>query len=317
MPYRTLGRTGLRVSVMGLGASSNFGSMTGQSVNEAARVVHTAFDLGINVIDTAAIYGESEAILGHVLNDVRRDSFVLTSKYFPVDDSGAPISPQMVRDSVERSLRRLKLDAIDIMQLHGVRPNHYKAIVDLHMPILQKLQEEGKFRFLGITETIKEDPAHMMLPKALEDDFFDTAMVEYSLLNPVAEKKVLPECRKRNVGVLCMVAVRRALSQPDFLQEIIRQAKTEGRIAADALTDKGPLDWLIGTDTPSIPAAGYRYVRTHPAISTVLSGTCNPDHLKDNVKAILGPELPQEIMGRLRSIFMPKTDDDCWSAFDL
>ncbi len=110
-------------------------------------------------------------------------------------------------------------------------------------------------------------------------------------------------CREKNVGVICMVAVRRALSRPEVLKERITDAKARGLIAPDVLPDDDPLGWLIKDHVTSLPAAGYKYVAAHPAMGTVLTGTANLANLEANVEAILGPPLPEEDMARLRSIF--------------
>ena len=304
MEYRMLGRTGLRVSVMGIGTGgpSQFGQKTGVSEADIARLVRRAMDLGINYFDSAAGYGESETILGRVLQGIPRDAYILATKFHPARN-GKVATPEEVTASVERSLVRLKVDAVDIMQLHGVEPEDYRESMEMLMPTVIRLQEQGKFRFLGITETYARDPRHEMLPMALEDDAFDTAMVGYNLISPTPEQVVLPMCRERNVGVVCMVPVRRSLSQPEQLLERIDDAGARGLIDRDALPKADPLGWLVKGHVTSLPAAGYKYVAAHPAVGTVLTGTSKLNHLEENVEAILGPSLPDEDMARLRSVF--------------
>ena len=304
MDYRTLGRTGLRVSVMGIGTGgpSNMGQSTGVPEADVARLIRRALDLGINFFDTAAAYGESEAILGRALCGVPREDYVLATKFHPARD-GVLATPDQVTASVEQSLQRLQVDCIDVMQFHGVEPNDYRPSIDTLMPTVLRLREQGKFRFIGVSETYGRDHGHEMLPTALEEDVFDTAMVGYNLLSPTPEHVVLPGCREKNVGVICMVAVRRALSRPEVLRERIADAKARGLIPRDALPDEDPLGWLVKGHVASLPAAGYKYVAAHPAMGTVLSGTANVAHLEANVEAILGPPLPDEDMARLRSIF--------------
>lgn len=304
MEYRTLGRTGLRVSVMsiGTGGPSNFGQSTGVSEPDVTRLVHRALDLGINFFDTAAGYKESEAILGRALEGVPREDYIVATKFQAARDAWTA-TPEAAVESVERSLKRLRVETIDVMQFHGVKPNDYQRTIEIFVPVMVRLQEQGKFRFLGVSETYSQDPRHEMFPMALKDDLFDTAMVGYSLLSPTPEHRVLPMCRERNVGVICMVAVRRALSRPEVLKERIVDAAAQGLIAPGALPDDDPLGWLVRDHVGSLPAAGYKYVAAHPAVSTVLTGTANIRHLEDNVEAILGPPLPEEDMARLRSVF--------------
>ena len=304
MTYRTFGRTGLRVSVMGMGTGgpSQFGQKTGVPQADVTRLVRRALDLGINFFDSAAAYGESEMRLGQALEGVPREDYILATKLSPVRN-GEVVTPEAAVASVERSLERLKVDAVDVMQFHGVEPGDYRAVMDRLLPALLKLKEEGKFRFLGVSETYGRDNRHEMLPVALKEDVFDTAMVGYNLLSPTTEHEVLPMCLEKNVGVICMVPVRRSLSRPELLVERIGDAVARGLIPRDALPDDDPLGWLVKGEVTSLPAAGYKYVAAHPAVGTVLTGTSNIDHLEENVAAILGAPLPEEGMTRLRSVF--------------
>ncbi len=304
MEYRTLGRTGLRVSVLGIGTGgpSQFGQSTGVPEADVGRMVRRALALGVNFFDTAAGYGESEAILGRALTGVPREDYVLATKVQVARDEWTS-SPDDVVASVDRSLARLRVDVIDIMQFHGVTPEDYARTMEIFLPVMARLQEQGKFRFLGVSETYSQDPGHEMFPMALAHDHFDTAMVGYNMISPTAEHRVLPMCLEKNVGVICMVAVRRALSKPDVLAERIAYAKEKGLIARDSVPDDDPLGWLVKGHVASLPAAAYKYVASHPAMGTVLTGTANLEHLEANVRAILGPPLPDEDVVRLRDIF--------------
>lgn len=305
MKYRQLGRTGLSVSVMGIGTGgpSMFGQKTGATEDQTHALVQRALELGINFFDSSAEYGNSEQLLGCALRDVPRDEYLLATKFLPVPiGEDTVVEPQLVIDSVETSLRRLQVECIDIMQFHGVRPEHYEAVVDRLLPVSQKLREQGKFRFLGISETYARDPHHEMLPQALAEGTFDTAMVGYNMLSPGAEA-VLPACRDGDVGVICMVAVRRALSRPERLLECLDDAGRRGVIDRSLLPSQDPLAWLVRDHVESLPAAGYKYVAAHPAIGTVLSGTSRIEHLEANVRAILGPPLPATDMARLLQVF--------------
>ena len=307
MIYRNLGRTGLQVSLAGLGTGgpSRLGQKTHQDESESRRVIHRAIDLGVNLFDTAANYGESEAILGRALCDVPRDDYVLATKFFPFlsEPSGAIISPQQVADSCERSLRRLQIESIDIFQFHSVIPGMYRPVVDQLYPAARRLQEQGKVRFLGITEYFFDDPAHEMLAQALADDLWDTIMVKYGIMNSSAERKVLPLARERNVGVLNMSTVRVKMTRPAELAKVIGRWKAGGMMARDTVPDDGPLDFLIHGPVESIVAAGYKFGASHEAVATVLIGTGNVAHLEQNIAAILGPPLPKADSDRIRVLF--------------
>ena len=304
MEYRTLGRTGLRVSRLGIGTGgpSRFGQRSGVSENDIGKLVRLALDRGINYFDTAASYGESEAMLGRVLRGVARESYILSTK-FQVGSLEEPTTPEKLVQSVERSLERLRVETIDIVQYHGLVPGLYSQSVENLMPALLKLKDAGKIRFIGVSETFSRDGPHEMLARALRDDHFDTIMVGYNLLNPTPEKKILPLLKEKNVGTICMVPVRISLAQPEHLRERLDEAIDQGWLDSNALPGDRPLDWLVKGPVTSLPAAGYKYVAAHPAIHTILTGTSNIEHLEENIKALEGPPLPEEDMARLRSIF--------------
>jgi aryl-alcohol dehydrogenase-like predicted oxidoreductase len=315
MEYRRFGRTGLEVSVMGLGTGgpSQLGQGSGVPEAEAARLVRRALDLGLNLIDTAADYRESEAILGRALRGVPRERYVLCTKFSPVRDrhrrrpGEAPSlkSAAALAESLERSLRRLQTDAVDLFQLHGVPPEWYERVRDRFVPAARRLREQGKFRFLGLTETFATDDRHETLARGLADDLYDAMMVGYNLLTPLPEEHVLPEARRRDVGVLVMCAVRRAIARPERLAQLVADLKARGELPADALPDEGPLDWLVHDGVPSVPAAAYKFAAGFPGVSCVLTGTADVRHLEDNVAAVLGAPLPAADRQRLVALFGP------------
>jgi aryl-alcohol dehydrogenase-like predicted oxidoreductase len=293
---------------LGTGGPSQLGQKSGVAEADAHRVVHEALDLGVNLIDTAAAYGDSEWILGRALSGVARDRYVLCTKSSDTVGSGAEARPRTgdeLRASVEESLRRLQVDAIDVFQLHAVLPESYAHARDELVPVIRDLQADGKIRFLGITESFARDPQREVLMRAMRDDIFDTILVGYNFLTPGPETDVLPLAEQTDTGVLVMCAVRRRIARPDALAELVRGLKAEGAIAADALPEEGPLDWLIAGDVHSVSDAAYRYVAMQPTVDCVLTGTASVDHLRANVAAVNAGPLPAADVERLRSIFGP------------
>jgi aryl-alcohol dehydrogenase-like predicted oxidoreductase len=319
MQYRRFGRTNLLVSVMGIGTGgpSRFGQGSGVAEPEAARTLRRALELGINLIDTAANYRGSEERLGNALRGVPRDSYIMCTKFSPyrAGEGGAaagaadadPLKDEgALRESLEASLQRLNLDHVDVLQLHGVTPPQYEAVRDRFVPAMRKAQADGKCRFLGITETFgSRDDKHEMLPMACADGIFDTAMVGYNMLTPLPESTALAAAQQHDVGVLVMCAVRRAIANPEKLQAVVAELKASGELAADALPETGPFDWLIGDGVESVAAAAYKFAADHPAVSCVLTGTATQSHLEENVRAILGRTLAPADRRRLVETFLP------------
>ncbi|MAP88541.1 aldo/keto reductase [Candidatus Poribacteria bacterium] len=304
MEYRTLGRTELSVSLVSLGSGgpSQLGQNTGVPESEVHTLLHTALDMGINLIDTATGYGKSEEILGRALKTVDRNRYYIATKTRPVRENHI-LSASELTHQVETSLKRLQLETIDIFQFHGVQRNEYDGVRDSLVSTAQKLKSQGKIRFIGITEMYFRDGDHQVLQRAVKDDLFDTVMVGYNLLNQTAEKTVFPLCDTHKVGILIMIAVRRALSRIQVLEKTVADLKDKGVISRDELPDKNPLGWLVKDGTESVTAAAYKFAAAPKAVSTVITGTSKLSHLKSNVNAILGPPLPAEDITRLNNVF--------------
>ncbi len=304
MDYTTLGRTGLKVSVAGLGCGgpSRLGLRQGKTTAEAVAVVRRAIDLGVNFLDTAEWYG-TEPVVGAAIADVPRDRLVLsTKKTIPALDHLDPEDD--VRKSVEGSLTRLRTDYIDVYHVHGVYPGQYDCVKERLLPALLEMRRLGKIRSIGITERFPNDPTHTVLRQALKDDDWDVIMIGFNLLNPCARKEVLRATQKQGIGVINMYAVRRGLSQPAVLKKICAELIKRGVAAAGLLTADDPLDFILQQGgAASIPEAAYRFCRHEPGVHVVLTGTGNIDHLEANVEAIARPPLPAPILQRLAEVF--------------
>jgi aryl-alcohol dehydrogenase-like predicted oxidoreductase len=207
MRYTTLGRTGLTVSVAGLGCGgfSRLGLGSGQSTEHAAGLVRQALDLGVNLIDTAAAYG-TEDVVGTALRQVPRDSVVVCTKASKPSGDATFSADKMVA-SLDASLKRLGLDYVDVFQLHAVPPAAYDHVRDVVAPALLRQRDKGKFRFLGISETAPNDPEQKMLNPASRDDCCDTAMIAFHLMHQVARTQVFPHTIANRIGTLMMFVV--------------------------------------------------------------------------------------------------------------
>ena len=304
MEYRTFGRTGLQVSVVGLGAGgpSRLGVNTGGSEQESIAVVRRALELGINYIDTAEAYG-TEEIVGKAIRGVDRDSLVLSTKKGAFS-KGVPVSPDVFEAGVDASLRRLGVETIDVFHVHGPTMDEYQHVRDELVPALQLMQQAGKIRHLAVSERFALDLEHGLLQQAIEDDVFDVVMVGFNILNQTARGAVLQATREKQIATECMFAVRRAFSNPARLREILVELRRSGEIDADALDLFEPLAWVLEeSDARTLPEAAYRFCRHEPGIDVVLTGTGSVRHLEENVDSLLRPALPAAVTERLRQIF--------------
>ena len=305
MEYTTLGKTGLKVSVVGLGCGgpSRLGLRdNADSQERAIGIVRQAIDLGINFIDTAQSYG-TEEIVGKAIAGIPRDRLVISTKK-TLPDAGQPSPENEIKKGLEQSLKHLGTDCIDVYHLHGVEPKDYDFAKNRLMPAMRRLREQGKIRFIGVTEGFVQDPSHQMLQQSLNEDLWDVVMVGFNLLNPSARRTVFSTTQDKHVGVLNMFAVRRALSQPDRLKAIVADLIQKGAISRGAMNAKNPLDFMLGeSSAKTLPEVAYRFCRHERGVHVVLTGTGNPEHLKANVESILKPALPEPVLQKLEAIF--------------
>ena len=196
MDYTTLGRTGLRVSVAGLGTGgfSRLGLKAGKTEEESARLIHEAFDLGINFIDTAANYG-TEGVVGRALKTIPRDRVVIATKAQFRGNPWAP--PEKVVAALDNSLRLMGTDHVDVFNLHGVELDEYDYALNTIAPALLEQKRKGKIRHIGITENPIVDFTNAMLKRALRDPVWEVFMVGFHMMHQGARRNVFPVTRGR------------------------------------------------------------------------------------------------------------------------
>jgi aryl-alcohol dehydrogenase-like predicted oxidoreductase len=300
MAYTTLGRTGLRVSVAGLGCGgfSRLGQGRGASIADSIGVVRAALDAGVNLIDTAEAYG-TEPIVGQALAPSERDRVVISTKTLLVERGQRRSAAQVVA-SLHASLKRLKTERIDVFHLHAVAPQHLDYAIEVIAPALLAERDAGRIAHLGITETAPNDPDHVMLPRAIDSGLFDVVMLAFHLLHQNARQRVLPLTRSSGVATLLMFAVRQIFSQPDRLRTTLADLVERGLLPRPAGGDDGALDFVAERPEPAgIVDAAYRYARHEPGVDVVLFGTGSIEHLRANIRSILADPLPRATVQRV------------------
>ncbi len=304
MQYTILGRTGLKVSVLGLGCGgpSRLGRKTGRNEEESVAVVRRAIDAGINFLDTAESYG-TEGFIGKAIAGLPRERIVLSTKK-TVSRKGVMAPPEEVPASVEACLSRLGTDYIDVLHMHNVRPGEYEYVRDVLVPQVRKLQQAGKVRFIGITEDFDGDSSHTMLRRALGDDCWDVFLLGYNLVNQSAARTVFPDAIRKGVGTLVMYALRWARRTAEARGELARQLIAQSRMDPSAAGQDDPLGFLVHPGGAScLVEAALRFCRYSPGVNVTLSGTGDASHAEANARMIEGPPLPAEDMARLERLF--------------
>jgi aryl-alcohol dehydrogenase-like predicted oxidoreductase len=304
MQYTTLGNTGLRVSVAGLGTGgfSRMGLKSGLSEDEAARLIVEAVELGVNFLDTAPPYG-TEGVVGKALKAIPRERVVLATKS-TVLRNNEWWTPQRMLASLDNSLRVMGTDYIDVFNLHAVEPHMYDHALHTLAPALVKEKEKGKIRHIGLTENPIVDFTNEALGRALADPVWEVFMVGFHMMHQGPRTKVFPVTRPKGIGTLIMFAVRAIFADPP------RVAREMKALAAEGLVEK----WLGETDDPlgflvhdggavSLIDAAYRFVRHEPGVDVVLFGTGNAAHLRSNIESLLRPPLPEADRAKLLALF--------------
>jgi aryl-alcohol dehydrogenase-like predicted oxidoreductase len=298
------GRTGVEVSVVGLGCGghSRLGQTYGATAKQSIAVVHRALDLGVNYIDTAHAYA-TEQIVGRALRR-KRGKALISTKVSPRGSGGALCDASDLREAVHASLRKLDTDWIDVYHLHGVRLDDYDYCVAELVPELERLRDEGTIRFVAVSEAFASDPGHTMAQRAVQDDCWDVMMIGFNVLNPSARDRVFTATRAKDIAVEVMFAVRRVLSRPEELTRVAAELVADGHLDAADVDRDDPLGFLVHEGgAGSVVEASYRYARHEPGCQVVLTGTGNREHLEQNVRSINLPPLPGADLERLRTLF--------------
>ena len=304
MHYTTLGRTGLRVSVAGLGTGgfSRMGLKSGKSEDEAARLILEAVELGINFIDTAPPYG-TEGVVGKALKSIPRHEVVVATKS-TVRRNGEWWTPERVVASLDNSLRVMGTDYVDVFNLHAVERDAYDYALDTLAPALVAEQRKGKIGHIGLTENPIVDFSNEALQRALADPVWEVFMVGFHMMHQGARAKVFPITREKGIGTLVMFAVRSIFADPPRVARELKALAAKGLVEPWLGETDDPLGFLVhdGGAADMIEAA-YRFARHEPGVDVVLFGTGDAAHLRTNVGSLLKPPLPDADRAKLAALF--------------
>ncbi|WP_054023566.1 aldo/keto reductase [Bacillus sp. FJAT-28004] len=294
MEYAILGKTGFRVSRIGLGGAplgGDFGETTDEDVT---RVIDAALDVGINFIDTAPLYGRgaSERRIGQALKG-KRDQVILATKAVM---RGDPYTYANTMKSVEESLHRLQTDYIDLIQLHELEQTTYEQAMNETLPAFLKLKEQGKVRAIGVNAGKLE----LLLP-FIKEDLVDTIQTyaKYTLIDYTAKDELLPIAKEKNIGVIhgSPLAMGILADQPaPFLlpnTALLEEAKRRME----------QLQFLRKSDPKGLVEPALRFSLTCPDIAVTLMGTTSIRSLHLNASYCDGIGLSPEEIEKLYTLF--------------
>jgi aryl-alcohol dehydrogenase-like predicted oxidoreductase len=317
MEYRPLGRTGISVSELCLGAMM-FGAAGNPDHDESIRIIHRALDAGINVIDTADVYsfGESEEIVGKALAGGRRDDVVLATKVgLPWDDgpNRGGASRRWIMQSVENSLRRLGTDRIDLYQIHRLDPT---TDIDETLGALSDLQSQGKIRAFGAsTVPASEIVEAQWVAERHGRERFRSEQPPYNLLTREIESDVLPTAQRYGMGVLTYSPLamgwltgryRAGREAPGTGRSQIFPGRFDPALPANRrkLEAVEALAVLAEEAGLTLIEMAIAFVVRHPAVTSAIIGPRTVEHLESQLPAA-GVALSTEVLDRIDEIVPP------------
>jgi aryl-alcohol dehydrogenase-like predicted oxidoreductase len=334
MDYRTLGRTGVEVSPLCLGAMM-FGDWGNTDHDDSVRIIHRALDAGINFIDTADVYsrGESETIVGKALAGGRRDNVVLATKVHGTmgdDPNEFGNSRRWIVREVEASLKRLNTDWIDLYQIH--RPEPVTTDIDETLGVLSDLVRQGKVRYIGSsTFPASQIVEAQWVARDRGRERFVTEQPPYSMLVRGVEADVLPTCRRHRMGVIPWSPLAGGWLSGRWR----KGAEAPGSTRADRLPARYDLS-LPGNQRKldvvealaqladeagiSLIHLAIAFVINHPAVAAAIIGPRTLEHLESQLGAA-DMTLDTAILDRIDEIVPPGTNvnpaDGGWQNPDL
>ncbi len=295
MPHPTtrLGPTNYETTRLGYGAMELAGASGAEGDKHASHVLGSVLDAGINLIDTAPDYGNSEELIGKHLSH-RRDEFFLASKCAclvgraPAFKNGRlehDFSPENVRAGVEQSLKRMKTDHLDLVQVHS---SPSREVLEKHGTVeeMEKLRAEGKVRFLGMSSVLPDLKDH------IDMGVFDVFQIPYSALQPEHEA-VITQAAKAGAGTIIRGGVARGAPAPDAGKKTEHDFWKKFAEERRDLWDRAELDAILD----GMPRMEFmlRFVLSHPDLHTTIVGTSNPEHLANNAAVAQKGPLPDEL----------------------
>ncbi|WP_153978991.1 aldo/keto reductase [Paenibacillus xylanilyticus] len=284
MELREYGNTGMKVSTLGFGGSEIGSNVSKQDVET---LLNTALDAGLNVIDTAECYGNSEELIGDVLSHRRDDYYLFTKCGHAAGVDGPDWDAKVLEQTIDRSLRRLKTEYVDVIHLHSCSEEILRqgAVIE----VLQRAKEAGKTRFIGYSGD-KTDALY-----AIETGVFDSLETSLNIADQEAIDLTLPEARKRNMGVIAKRPIANAAWTFDTLPEDAYPFVYWRR-----LQELG-YGFLAGNDVQAAVETALRFTLSTEGVDTAIVGTTKPNRWQQNADLVAKGALPQELYDEIRT----------------
>jgi aryl-alcohol dehydrogenase-like predicted oxidoreductase len=306
MEYRKLGHSDLVVSEVSLGSWLTYGGGVGRETAEAC--VRRAFEVGVNFLDTANVYsgGAAESFLGEVLAGRPRDSYVLATKvYFPMPSGERGLSAPQIAKQLDDSLRRLRVDHVDLYQCHRYDP---ETPLEETMAALTRAVEAGKARHIGFSEwTAPQIRAALALPGAR----FVSSQPQYSLLERGAEAEVFPLCMREGIGQIVWSPLKQGVLTGKYLPGQAPPADSraahermgaflQGRVNDAVLAGVQRLRPIARELGLTLSQLALAWVLRRPEVASAIVGASRPAQIEENARAS-GVKLAADVVARIEA----------------
>ncbi len=294
MQYRILGKTGLRISALGFGVSPVGNTFETVEEQEAINSIHYAIDNGINFFDVAPFYGDTlaETRLGTALKGKRQDIILATKccRYINHFD----FSYQRVLSSIDESLKRLKTDYVDLLQIHDIEFGTEEQLLNEAIPAAQKVKESGKARFIGFTGL----PVRYLARIARQVDV-DTVLswAHYNLLEDEINDELVPLSLEKGFGLM---------NAAPFLQRILTDAPLPSwhRSPKEMIAIQPALISLCKPYGLALSDVALSYAIAHPHIASTITGMCETERVKQNIAAA-DLDIPEQLLKDIHTLVAP------------
>ena len=312
MKYRQLGDSDLKVSEISLGSWLTYG--LGVDDSSARACIDRAFELGVNLIDTANIYGKgaAEKFLGDALKGRARSSYILATKlYFPMTETDRGLSAEQVYKQIDASLKRLKTDYVDLHQCHRYDVN---TPLEETMEALTEVVRQGKARYIGFSEwTAEQVAASLAIPGA---EKFVSSQPQYSMLWRKPEAEVIPLCAANGIGQIVWSPLAQGVLTGKYLPG--QPPPKDSRAASPEMNtfwgDDLRSDRVLGAVQELRPVAArldislaqlaLAWVLREPNVSSAIVGASRPQQVDDNCAAS-GVIIPEDELAEIDRILAP------------
>ncbi len=285
MNYRAFGKTGWQVSEISLGGAYLAGQDKDKAQENATSVVHRAIELGINYIDTAPYYGNSEVLIGNALKGINHSSYIATK--FGLSPNDFDYKSDSVIKSIEQSLSKLRVSKLSLVQIHEVNIPGWDKIMATGYALegLREAQKKGLCEKIGITGR-----AIPILAELAQTGEFDSVLVynDYHPASKLASEMIIPVAAKYNMGIVIATVLANGLFTDQHVEQSLDRLSGDEYSRAKNIIDR------LRQEPNSLAQSAFRYVLADKRVSTIACGASNIDEIEEAALASDMDHLPQE-----------------------